>query len=78
MKEISKINPINVICGHDDSDPRSTLHELFADRTFSTLNAIALEYNDEKNSYHQLEKKINQIANYLYSAGLRPGQVIVV
>jgi len=57
MKEISKINPINTIRGHDDSYPKSTLHELFAERVLLVPNAIALEYNDEKISYHQLEKK---------------------
>ena len=56
MKEISKINPINTIRGHDDSYPKSTLHELFAERVLLAPNAIALEYNDEKISYHQLEK----------------------
>ena len=57
MKEISKINPINAIRGHDDSYPKSTLHELFAERVLLEPNAIALEYNDEKISYHQLKKK---------------------
>ena len=58
--------------------PKSTLHDLFDERARLTPNAIALQYQDEKISYCHLQNKINQIANYLRSEGLRPGQVVVV
>ncbi|SHH12269.1 amino acid adenylation domain-containing protein [Flavobacterium micromati] len=58
--------------------PKSTLHELFAERVAISPDAIALEHNDQKLSYAELGKMINQIANYLWSQGLRPGQVVAV
>jgi amino acid adenylation domain-containing protein len=58
--------------------PKSTLHELFAERVAISPNAIAIEHNDQKLSYAELGKMINQIANYFWSQGLRPGQVVAV
>lgn len=60
------------------SYPKSTLHELFADRAKKTPHAMALEYYDRKISYLELGHTINQIAHYFWSKGLRPGQVVAV
>jgi amino acid adenylation domain-containing protein len=68
----------NPMIGHKMQYPKSTLHELFAQRVAVCPNAIALEFKDQKLSYDGLGKMINQIANYLWSQGLRPGQVVVV
>ncbi|GAA4819484.1 amino acid adenylation domain-containing protein [Litoribaculum gwangyangense] len=60
------------------SYPKSTLHELFADRVEKYPDAIALEYYDRKISYWELGQKINQIAHYLSYKGLKPRQVVAI
>ncbi|WP_304197890.1 amino acid adenylation domain-containing protein [Flavobacterium alvei] len=68
----------NEICGAKMVYPKSTLHELFALQAEMLPNAIAIEFNDKQLTYSGLEKKINQMANYLWSQGLRPGQIVAV
>lgn len=58
--------------------PKSTLHELFAERVLLSPNSIALEFNDKKVTYAELGKMVNQMANYFWSQGLRPGQIVAV
>lgn len=58
--------------------PKSTLHELFAKQAEMFPNAIALEFEDKQISYGELSKIINQMANYLWSQGLRPGQIVAI
>lgn len=58
--------------------PKSTLHELFANQAEKYPNAIALEFGDKKVTYGELSKMTNQMANYLWSQGLRPGQIVAV
>lgn len=68
----------NEIRGLKMSYPKSSLYELFADRVEMNPNAIALEYEDKQVTYGELGKTINQMANYLWSQGLRPGQTVAV
>jgi amino acid adenylation domain-containing protein len=68
----------SIIKGTKTIYPNSTLHELFAEKVKTFPNSIALEFYDEKITYCQLDKKINQIANYLWSQGLRPGQIVAI
>jgi len=58
--------------------PKSTLHELFAKQSEIYPNAIALEFEDKQLSYGDLSTMINQMANYLWSRGLRPGQIVAI
>lgn len=58
--------------------PKSTLHELFAKQAEIYPNSIALEFEDKKITYGDLSTKINQMANYLWSQGLRPGQIVAI
>jgi amino acid adenylation domain-containing protein len=58
--------------------PKSTLHELFANQAEIYPNSIALEFGDTKVTYAELSKMTNQMANYLWSQGLRPGQIVAV
>ncbi|WP_197413385.1 polyketide synthase [Flavobacterium sp. TAB 87] len=71
-------NSNNKIIGAVMPYPKSTLHELFDVRAKMFPHSIALEFNDIKVSYGELQKKINQMANYLWSQGLRPGQIVAV
>lgn len=58
--------------------PRSTLHELFAKQAKIFPNALALEFEDKQFTYSDLSKMINQMAHYLWSQGLRPGQIVAI
>ena len=58
--------------------PKSTLHTLFAKQAEMSPNAIALEFEDKQISYGELSTKINLMANYLWSQGLRPGQIVAI
>ena len=66
------------ISGPKMAYPKSTLHELFAKRAKIFPNAIALEFEDKHITYSDLRIMINQMANYLWSQGLRPGQIVAI
>jgi amino acid adenylation domain-containing protein len=68
----------NEIKGSKLTYTKSTLHELFAERAVLSPDAIALEFEDIQVTYGQLAKQINQMAHYLWSQGLRPGQIVAV
>ncbi|WP_372756679.1 amino acid adenylation domain-containing protein, partial [Mariniflexile sp.] len=58
--------------------PKSTLHQLLEQQAFAYPDAIALEFNEEKVSYGDLQKRINKTAHFLYDKGIRPGQIIAI
>ena len=58
--------------------PKSTLHKLFANQAEMFPLAIVLEFEDKQISYGELNIMINQMANYLWSQGLRPGQIVAI
>ena len=68
----------NEIRGFKMDYPKSTLHELFAEQAEMFPNSIAIEFEDKQVTYGELAKMINQMANYLWSQGLRPGQIVAV
>ena len=58
--------------------PESTLHELLRKRAIIAPSTVALQFGDERVSYGALRKKIDQMAHYLWSEGVRPGQRIAI
>ena len=78
MGKNNKNSSKNEICGAKMVYPKSTLHELFALQAEILPNAIAIEFNNKQLTYNELEKTINQMANYLWSQGLRSGQIVAV
>ena len=58
--------------------PKSTLHELFAKQAKKYPNLVALKYEEQQFSYSDLSLMTNQIANYLWSQGVRPGQIVAI
>jgi amino acid adenylation domain-containing protein len=66
------------IRGTEMAYPKSTLHELFAERVEMFPDSIALEFNNKKFSYSELGKMTNQMANYFWSQGLRSGQIVAI
>jgi len=68
----------NSIRGSKIVYPKSTLHELFINQAKISPNAIAVEFGEEKFTYAELSVMINQIAHYLWSQGLKPGQIVAI
>lgn len=58
--------------------PKTTLHELFAEQAEKSPNSTALEFENQKITYSELAKTVNQTANYLLDQGVLPGQIIGV
>ncbi|SHM42013.1 type I polyketide synthase [Flavobacterium saccharophilum] len=78
MKRTNKNNLDNNISWTKIAYPKSALHELFAEQAEIFPNSIALEFEDEKMTYEELAKKINQMANYFLDQGLSSGQIVAV
>ena len=66
------------IKGSEMDYPKSTLHQLFAEQAEKFPNSIAIEFDYNQVTYGELAKMINQTANYLWSQGVRPGQIVAV
>lgn len=58
--------------------PISTLHQLLKEQALLNPNAVALEFEDQKIYYSELQEQINKTAHYLWSKGVRPNQVIAL
>jgi amino acid adenylation domain-containing protein len=68
----------NEIRGPKMDYPKSTLNKLFAEQAEMFPNSIAIEFENKQVTYGELSIKINKMANYLCSQGLRPGQIVAV
>ena len=68
----------SIINGKTISYPKSTIHELFEKCAVNNVNRIALQYENEKISYGELQLKINQTANCIWDLGVRPGDIVAI
>ncbi|CAH8292853.1 amino acid adenylation domain-containing protein [Mariniflexile fucanivorans] len=75
---LNNLTPLYTIQGPALTYPISTLHELFEKQALATPEAIALEFEDEKISYDELQKRINKTAHYLWDKGIRPNQIVAL
>ncbi len=57
---------------------KKTIAQLFADEVQKRLNGIALIFNDQKMTYQELDVKSDQLAGYLQSKGVGPGQPLAL
>ena len=57
-----------------DYPRRLCLHQLFEQHAARTPSAIACEYEDQQLSYGELNARANQVAHFLQSLGIGPGQ----
>ena len=54
-----------------------TIHELFEDQAARKPDNIALTWHDAQLTYHHLEKKANQLANYLHTGkNIQPNNLV--
>ncbi len=61
----------------DESNP-SCLHELFEEQVSLNLNAIAVTYEQEHLTYVDLNSRANQLAHYLMTRGVTPGDLVAL
>lgn len=72
------MKPAYNILGPTLEYPKSTLHELLEKQAIAYPKAVALEFDNEKICYGKLQEDINKTAHYLWSKGVRPGQIIAI
>ena len=56
----------------------SSVHQLFENRVKATPDAVAAAFEDEQLTYAQLDRRANQLANYLGTIGVKPGVLVGV
>src|SRR5208283_4112917 len=57
--------------------PRNVcVHQLFEAQARKTPDAIAAVFESERLTYRELDRKANQLANYLWTNGVRPGVMV--
>ena len=78
MKSSNNNNIEYEISGLKMAYPNSTIHSLFNEQAEIYPNSIALEFGDRQVTYAKLNIMSNQMANYFWSQGLRPGQFVAV
>jgi len=54
------------------------VHQLFEAQAAKTPDAIAAAFESAQLTYHDLNRRANQLANYLRSAGVKPGVMVGV
>jgi amino acid adenylation domain-containing protein len=52
------------------------VHQLFEDQAKATPDAVAVVFDNEQLTYDQLDRRANQLANYLGSIGVKPGVLV--
>ena len=56
----------------------SSVHQLFENRVKATPDRVAAVFEDEQVTYAQLDRRANQLANYLGTIGVKPGVLVGV
>ena len=52
------------------------IHQLFEEQVQRTPNAVAIVFDNQQLTYHQLNAKANQLAHYLRSLGVKPDVLV--
>ncbi|WP_111307980.1 polyketide synthase [Confluentibacter sediminis] len=66
------------IQGPEMEYPASTLHRLFEERALLLLESNAIKHDGKQISYGILRIRVNQMAHYLWSKGIRPGVIVAI
>ena len=54
------------------------IHQLFEEEVERTPNAVAVEFENQQLTYHELNYRANQVAHYLQSLGVKPDALVVL
>ncbi|WP_448265466.1 amino acid adenylation domain-containing protein [Nostoc sp. DSM 114159] len=52
------------------------IHQLFEEQSLSTPDAVAVVFENQQLTYHQLNCRANQLAHYLHSLGVKPDTLV--
>jgi surfactin family lipopeptide synthetase C len=52
------------------------VHKLFEEQVLRTPDSIAIEFEDQKLSYKELDEKANSLANYLIKSGIKTDSIV--
>ncbi|PBJ08950.1 type I polyketide synthase [Flavobacterium sp. ACN6] len=78
MKRPNNNNLENKINWTKMNYPTSPLHELFSEQAKASPDSTALEFENQKISYAELDTLVNRMANYFSLQGLSSGQIVAV
>jgi amino acid adenylation domain-containing protein len=70
MPDEEKALVLGIYSGHEAPYPKACLHELFLEQVKLRPEAEAVVYGEERLSYEELDKRSNQVAQYLLLQGL--------
>ena len=70
IKELSTSGPVNPV--------ERKLHQLFEAQVAKTPSAVAIEYQDQYLTYHQLNSMANRLARLLSQQGVGPDSVVAI
>ncbi|KAF9434449.1 hypothetical protein BGZ76_008002 [Entomortierella beljakovae] len=54
------------------------IHHLFQDQVVQSPNAIAIMFEDQKMSYHELNARANSLAHHLINLGVKPDSLVAI
>ena len=58
--------------------PLRCVHELFEEQAERELDVIAVEYEEQRLTYRELNERANQLAHYLGERGIGPDQLVAI
>ncbi|MHC5732003.1 MAG: AMP-binding protein, partial [Nostoc sp.] len=61
---------------HVEYPRNKCIHQLFEQQVENTPEAIAVLFENEQLTYHQLNQRANQLAHYLRSLGVKPEMLV--
>ncbi|GAP99200.1 non-ribosomal peptide synthetase [Leptolyngbya sp. NIES-2104] len=56
--------------------PSQCVHELISAQAIRTPDAIAVQFNQDRLTYRELDQKSNQLARFLQAQGVQPGSLV--
>lgn len=68
----------NILNQTQSQYPKEPLHVLLKNQAEISPNQTAVQFNDSKITYHELQKQSNQLAHYFIKQGIKPGDNIGV
>tara|TARA_R110002096_G_scaffold68159_5_gene164803 strand:- start:43287 stop:48545 length:5259 start_codon:yes stop_codon:yes gene_type:complete len=67
-----------MILGPKITYPNTSLFKIFEECAVVNEKSLALQFNNETITYHNLLQKSNKMANYLWKEGIRPGTIVAI
>jgi amino acid adenylation domain-containing protein/FkbM family methyltransferase len=62
----------------DEHTPERCFYEIFQEQALRKPDAVALVFGEERFTYHELNRRANQLAHYLLSLGVEPESRVIL